>query len=325
MKRILFLFLVLLAIQSVSFSQNSQDKLDDIDRIALASFVPKQAEEVPPAARQMLQNKMLQMAILNGLGASIENSRFCIVPSINIISKEIAPTAPPMVVLNMGVTFYIVDAASKTIFSQTSISVKGVGINKEKAYISGIRSIHIRAGQFKNFIETGKQKIIEFYNSNCDIILERAQALSGQKKYEEALFDLLTVPKVCMGCYEKSMDLSSAIYKEYANYKCAEDLSRAKAAWAGMDAEKASEYLGQITPDMKCYEEAVQLADQITKKMIHDGADVWTFKMKKYDSSVEKNKALIQAQRDVAVAWANRTYWNHSPGSYWNWDWLYKR
>jgi len=123
---------------------------------------------------------------------------------------------------------------------------------------------------------------------------------------------------------ERAMDLSSAIYKEYANNKCAENLSAAKTAWASMDPEKASEFLGQITPDMNCYNEAVHLVDLITKKMIDDGANVWTFKMKKYNNSIEKEKMMIQSQRDIAVAWANRTYWSQSPNSYWNWDWLYK-
>jgi len=332
MKKILFLLLVLFAVQRVSFSQNNQDKLDDLERIALAAFVPEQADGIPSSARQILLNKMLQISVQNGLGASGENPRFCIVPSLNVISKEISPTAqeisptaPPMVVVNIEVTFFIVDAASKTIFSQTSVLVKGVGTNKNKAYISGIKNINVKAGQFKNFVETGKQKIIEFYNSQCDIILEHAQALSAQKRYEEALFNLLSVPEVCKDCYGKSMDLSSAIYKEYANNKCAENLSAAKAAWASMDPEKASEFLGQITPDMNCYKEAVRLVDLITKKMIDDGANVWTFKMKKYDNSIEKEKMLIKAKRDVAVAWANRTYWSQSSNSYWNWDWLYKR
>jgi len=325
MKKILFLFLVLFSVPRVSFSQNNQDKFDDLARIALAAFIPKQADGIPSSARQILLNKMLQISLKNGLGASGENPRFCIVPSLNVISKEISPTAPPMVVVNIEITFFIVDAASKTIFSQTSILVKGVGTNKNKAYISGIRNINVKAGQFKNFVETGKQKIIEFYNSQCDIILEHAQALSAQKRYKEALFNLLSVPEVCKECYGKSMDLSSAIYKEYANNKCAENLSAAKAAWASMDPEKASEFLGKITPDMNCYNEAVHLVNLITKKMIDDGANVWTFKMKKYDNSIEKEKMVIQAQRDVAVAWANRTYWSQSPNSYWNWNWLYKR
>lgn len=319
MKRISILFLALLAIPFVSMSQNSQGKTDDMGRIALAALVPEQAEGIPPAARQMLQNKMQQIAVKNGMGAADANPRFCIVPMVTVVSKDITATAPPMVAVSLEVTFYIVDAASRSIFSQTSIAVKGVGQNEDKAYISGLKNLNVNAGQFKNFVETGKTKIMEFYNSQCDVVMKGAQALAGQKKYEEALFGLLSVPDVCRECFDKCMDLSVDIYKQYANYKCTEYMSGAKASWAAMNTDKAAEFLGKVTPDMECYPEAVQLVEEIKQKQLADGANVWTFKMKQYDDSVDKEKLMIQAGKDVAVAWAN---WGASAN--FDWNWLYK-
>ncbi len=303
-------------------AQNSQGKTDDLGRIALAAIVPDQAEGIPQSARQLLANKMEQVAVQNGLGAAASNPRFCIVPVVNVLSKEITPTAPPMQALNLDVTFYIVDAASQTIFSQTSIQVKGVGQTEDKAYIQALKNLNVKAGQFKGFVESGKEKILEYYNSQCDVVLKGAQALAGQKKYEESLFTLLSVPDVCRECFDKSMDLSVDIYKQYANYKCTEYMSGAKAAWANMNADKAAESLGKITPDMECYEQAVKLADEITQKQLADGANVWQFKMKQYDDSVEKEKLMIQAGKEVAVSWA---YWGQGKHFNWDWSWLYKK
>lgn len=303
-------------------AQNSQGKTDDLGRIALAAIVPDQAEGIPQSARQLLANKMEQVAVQNGLGAAASNPRFCIVPVVNVLSKEITPTAPPMQALNLDVTFYIVDAASQTIFSQTSIQVKGVGQTEDKAYIQALKNLNVKAGQFKGFVESGKEKILEYYNSQCDVVLKGAQALAGQKKYEESLFTLLSVPDVCRECFDKSMDLSVDIYNQYANYKCTEYMSGAKAAWANMNADKAAEFLGKITPDMECYEQAVKLADEITQKQLADGANVWQFKMKQYDDSVEKEKLMIQAGKEVAVSWA---YWGQGKHFNWDWSWLYKK
>lgn len=303
-------------------AQNSQGKTDDLGRIALAAIVPDQAEGIPQSARQLLANKMEQVAVQNGLGAAASNPRFCIVPVVNVLSKEITPTAPPMQALNLDVTFYIVDAASQTIFSQTNIQVKGVGQTEDKAYIQALKNLNVKAGQFKGFVEKGKEKILEYYNSQCDVVLKGAQALAGQKKYEESLFALLSVPDVCRECFDKSMDLSVDIYKQYANYKCTEYMSGAKAAWANMNADKAAEFLGKITPDMECYEQAVKLADDITQKQLADGANVWQFKMKQYDDSVEKEKLMIQAGKEVAVSWA---YWGQGKHFNWDWSWLYKK
>jgi len=303
-------------------AQNSQGKTDDLGRIALAAIVPDQAEGIPQSARQLLANKMEQIAVQNGLGAAASNPRFCIVPVVNVLSKEITPTAPPMQALNLDVTFYIVDAASQTIFSQTNIQVKGVGQTEDKAYMQALKNLNVKAGQFKGFVESGKEKILEYYNSQCDVVLKGAQALAGQKKYEESLFTLLSVPDVCRECFDKSMDLSVDIYKQYANYKCTDYMSGAKAAWANMNADKAAEFLGKITPDMECYEQAVKLTDEITQKQLADGANVWQFKMKQYDDSVEKEKMMIQAGKEVAVSWA---YWGQGKHFNWDWSWLYKK
>lgn len=317
MKKVSILFLALLALPFIGISQNSQGKTDDMGRVALAAFVPDQAEGIPTSARQMLQNKMQQIAIQNGIGGAGSSPRFFIVPLVTVLSKEITATAPPMHAMNLEFTFYIVDAVSKSIFSQTTISAKAVGQTEDKAYIAALKNLNPKAGQFKGFVETGKTKIMEYYNSQCDVVMKGAQALAGQKKYEEALFNLLSVPDVCRECFDKCMDLSVEIYKQYANYKCTEYMSGAKAAWAAMNSDKAAEFLGKITPDMECYPQAVELTEQITQKMLADGANVWTFKMKQFDANVDKEKLMIEAGKEVAVAQA----WS---ASVYDWNWLYK-
>lgn len=321
MKKII-LSLIVLALGVNLNAQNSQGKTDDLGRIALAAIVPDQATDIPSAAHQVLANKMQQIAVQNGLGASAANPRFCIVPLVNVLSKEITPTAPPMQALSLDITFYIVDAASQVIFSQTSVQVKGVGQTEDKAFMQALKNVNVKAGQFKGFVEKGKEKIVEYYNSQCDVVLKGAQALAGQKKYEESLFTLLSVPDVCRECFDKSMDLSTEIYKQYANYKCTEYMAGAKAAWANMNADKAAEFLGKITPDMECYEQAVMLTDEITQKQLADGANVWDFKMKQYDDSVEKEKLMIQAGKEVVMTWA---HWGQGKYFNWDWSWLYKK
>lgn len=322
MKKVILIVIALVGLGINLNAQNSQGKTDDLGRIALATIVPDQADGIPQSARQLLANKMEQIAVQNGLGASASNPRFCIVPMVNVLSKEITPTAPPMQALNLDVTFYIVDAASQIIFSQTNIQVKGVGQTEDKAYMQALKNINVKAGQFKGFVEKGKEKIIEYYNSQCDVVLKGAQALAGQKKYEESLYVLLSVPDVCRECFDKSMDLSTEIYKQYANYKCTEYMAGAKAAWANMNTDKAAEFLGKITPDMECYNDAVQLVEEIKQKQLADGANVWEFKMKQYDDSVDKEKMMIEAGKEVAIAWA---YWGQGQHFNWDWNWLYKK
>lgn len=314
------LALLLCCTCQVTQAQNNQGKMDDMGRIALAAIIPEQAENIPTAAQQRLVSLMQQVATLNGLGAASATPRFCMVPMVNIINKEITATAPPMHALTLEVVFLIVDAESQQIFSQTSFNIKGVGQSMDKAFMQAMNRIKPRAGQFKGFVEKGKEKIVQYYNSQCDLVLQTAKALAGQKKHEEAMYVLLSVPTVCRECYDKCLNMSIDIYQEFANNKCNECLAGAKAAYANMEIEKAAEYLSQISPDMECYEEANKLVDEITAKQKADGADIWNFKMKKYDDQIEKDKMRINAVKETAKSWA---YLGAAKHFNWDWAWLY--
>ena len=174
-------------------------------------------------------------------------------------------------------------------------------------------------GQFKGLIETGKAKIIEYYNSQCDVILKGAQALAAQRKYDEALISLISVPDVCRECYDKSMDLSTEIYKQYEDYSCGQNIAAAKAAWANLDSDKAAQSLALITPEAKCYAEAQTLADEIKAKLLEDGK-VWDFKMKRYNDAADMEKQKLQNVHDIGVALASHHWGDYSNV---NWAWLY--
>ncbi len=318
MIKYLLTFVILVSLVFTGKSQSSLGKTDDMGRVAIAAIVPDEAG-VQGGSQRMLQNKMMQIASQNGLGATEDRAQFVMVPMITIINKDVTPTAPPQVSLRIEVSLYIVDVMSRTIFNQTSIELRGVGNTEERAYTQALNSINPRHGQFRGFIEKSKEKIIEYYNSQCDALITKAKALAGQKKYEEALFSLLFVPDVSRECYDKCMNISMDIYKDYGNQKCNEFLAAARAAWAAKELNKVEENLSKITPDMACYPQAEQLLAQITSAVEAEGAGAWSFKMKKYDDSVKKEQLLIEAGRDVAKAWA---YWGAAP--YFDWKWLYK-
>ncbi len=318
MKKITILIVTLLTLSFAAQSQSSLGKTDDLGRIAIAAVVPDEAG-IPGGAQRMLQNRLMQVATLNGLGATEGGAQFFMVPMISVINQDVTPTAPPMVSLTIEVSFYIVDALSESIFSQTSMQLKGVGNTEEKAYSQALNRINPRHGQFRGFVEKGKEKIIEYYNSKCDVIISSSRALAGQKKYEEALFMLLSVPDVSRECFDMCMDVSIDIYEDFANQQCNEHLSAARAAWAGKELSKVEENLAKITPEMDCYPQAQELVQQITTAVEAEGASSWNFKMKRYDDSVDMEKMKIEAGRDVAKNWAH-----YGASKDFDWSWLYK-
>ena len=87
MKRLTILIVSLLATYYSGISQSSLGKTDDLGRIAIAAIVPDEAG-VPGGAQRNLQNRLMQVASLNGLGATENAAQFVMVPMLSIPRSE---------------------------------------------------------------------------------------------------------------------------------------------------------------------------------------------------------------------------------------------
>ena len=206
MKRLLLMLGVGLATVFAAEAQNNMGKSDDAARIALAPVIDDNA--MPASAKSMLESKIRKICTLNGLAGEGSNPMFSIRATVDVLSKDLTATAPPMHALSLTVNMFIVDNATGNVFSQTSVDVKGAGQNESKAYAQAIKSLDPKRGQFKAFVEQGKNKIIEYYNSQCDMIISRANALKAQGRDGDASALLYSVPEVCKECYDRCMEIA---------------------------------------------------------------------------------------------------------------------
>ena len=307
MKKILLSLLMIIGYNA--YSQNALGKSDDAARITLAAYVPQQIDKMPDAARSILANKLNQIVTQNGMGGAANNERFIITANVNVISKDLTATAPPMTALVLEVTLYIGDGFVGTKFSSTSISVKGVGESETKAYISALKGISPTNSNIQSFVGNGKSKIIEYYNSKCDFIIKEAQTLVSQNNFEEAIFKLTSVPEVCKDCYDKCMDAVGPIYQKQIDRECKSKLMEANTAWnAAQDsygADTAGGILAQIDPNASCYKEALALSNKIAQRIKEIDQRDWKLQLKEQQDNVDIQKATIKAIRDIGVAYGN--------------------
>lgn len=296
---------ILLILSQNSIAQNSAGNLEDIDRITLSTFVPQQIDEMPEAARSSLTNKLNQIATQNGLGGDYSNERFIITSNINIVSKEITASAPPMQALTLDVTFYIGDGIDGIKFSSITTTVKGVGESETKAYISALKNIKPSDSNYESFVNKGKIKILEYYNNKCDFIIKQAETLASQNKYEEAIFRLTGVPEVSKDCYDKCLDAIAPIYKQQIDRDCKMKLSESTNLWlANQTVEagnKAGEILSTIEPNSECFEEVKILFNKIGIQVRELGINELNYKLKEKDQESE----LIKAYKEIGVAYGN--------------------
>jgi hypothetical protein len=303
------MLLMIVAFTGNVLAQNTLQKTEDLGRIVLNSYVSRQIEGLPASAERMLANKMSQIASANGLGGSARNARFIITPNVAVISKDITPTAPPMHAYTLEVTLYIGDGIDGTKFSSTSMEVKGVGTNETKAYMAALKRINPKNADIQSFVEQGKSRIVEYYNSRCDFIIKESEALESQQQFDEAIYKLTSVPEVCKECFEKCMDAVAPIYQKQIDRECEMQLAKAQNAWSSgqniQAADEAAGYLAGIEPAATCFSKATALSKTIAARVKELDKREWNFKLKEQQDEVNISKATIAAARDIGVAYGN--------------------
>lgn len=281
----------------VAFASNAQVKLDDFGRIILNTYLPDNIA-IPTEAKNLLITKLNQFTNNNGMGGSQSNPRFIITAKVNVGTKDIIAGPPQMIAQNLDVAFYIGDAITNTLFANTTISLKGVGTNENKAFIDALKTINPKNKEVLAFLEEGKTKIINYYSTNCDFIIKDAQTLVKQEKYDEAIFQLALVPDVCKDCYFKCLDTLTQIYQQKIDADCIVKLNEARVTWTAAQTpngtERAGAILSTINPMANCQTDVTAFIKTVDAKLKADEKARWEFKMKQYADKIAAEKEKIR-------------------------------
>jgi len=287
----------LLILTFVAITSNAQVNLDDFGRIVLNTYLPDDIA-IPTEAKNLLITKLNQITSNNGMGGSQANPRFIITANVNVGTKDIIAGPPQMIAQNLDVTLFIGDALTNTIFSNTILSLKGVGTNENKAFIEAFKTINTKNKEVIAFLEEGKTKIINYYSTNCDFIIKDAQTLVKQEKYDEAIYQLSLVPDVCKDCYFKCLDTLALIYQQKIDADCKVKFNEAKVTWTAAQtpngAEKAGDILSTINPKTNCQTDVTAFIKTIDAKLKADEKARWQFKMKQYADKIAAQKEQVR-------------------------------
>ena len=270
--------------------------------LPISVYAADNTETFPFGAKDMVENKLTQLLTRNGIAGMDYLGQFVLTVTATPLDKDIIPGPPAKIAEKMDLNLYIVDAYARTIFSATSLTVRGLGETENKCYLNAISRMPLQSEQVAKFVQEGKQKILDYYNHEAPALIKRANHLAKQRNYEEALNLVALIPQQC-DHFDAALEASQDIYQQYLNYECNTNLAAARSAWAAGQnkeaAEKAGEFLALIMPDAGCYEEAQKLYNEIRNKVLDD----WKFQqMQKHQDSVKLEGQRIEAQRQIGVA-----------------------
>lgn len=173
-------------------------------------------DNISEEASSVLYNRLNQAVTLNGIASTDNSNKFLLIPSVTVLSIEQTTTVPINYVAEVEITMFIVDNSKKLLMSQEIFVKKGVADNERKAVVEAIKSIKARDPKIKKMITIGKNRIIEYYNTECETVIKTINAYIDCGMYKEALSELNAIPQIDgnTGCYDNTLNILSRISKE---------------------------------------------------------------------------------------------------------------
>ena len=297
MKRILISLIFLSAIHTV-FSQENEG-----NKIALSVVMPDNGEGLSASQLSKLKTKVISIVTANGLAATGIHNNFVIYPIFSVYDKNAVEGGMENIyVTTCELSLYIQHTEDNIVFASYGKKFKGSGESIETAITNSISKIPQNSKEITEFIETGKQKIIVYYEGKCEDFKKQAESLTKMQKYEEAIALLQSIPEE-ISCYQQMVEKSVEVYKAYQNKVCGELLQKAKAQISIKNYKGAMEFLGQIDPSSSCSGESRRLMQSISNHLDAVAKQRWEHKMKVYNDNLELKKQRIDAAKQIAIAY----------------------
>jgi hypothetical protein len=298
----LFLLLALVLFYKIK-AQNSEN----VGKISLAVVMPENIEGLEISQLSKIESKIIQLVSNNGMGAKGYNNNFVIYPKFEVWDeKTVESGMQDILVIDCQISFYIKQVDNNLIYGSINKSLRGNGKDKRLALTNAISRLNISDKDLIEFINSTKVKINKYYEENCERILSQATSLASSGELEKAIGILSNVPEE-VSCYEKVKQKAVEVYKAYVNKICKQQINEANSHIAAQRYNQALSILSDIDPSSSCNADAKSAITKIEAKVSEQEKRAYDEKMERYKNSVELEKARINAVKEIAVAYYNRS------------------
>lgn len=256
------------------------------ERIAITPMVCD-ALDLAADARAALNQKLLQMTVQNGFGAT--GGPFILTASVRTVDKQVTATAPAQYIVELEISIYVVNLQEQLLVAETSFVVKSIETSEHKAVIRAINRINARTPVVRQFMTSAREKIVDYYATRIPTIIAKAQSLTDRGDYEAALATLATVPE-SLDDYPMVAEKMAAVYTQMVDKFAAVSIQEAKSKIALRDYEGALDALLYVDPSSTHFEEATRMVSSIESTI--DARE---------QAEIQARLDQMEAQRELAL------------------------
>lgn len=275
--------------------------------IALGISQMETNDYVDSNAAKSLYNRLRKM--LTQAGVADYGSDFVIVPRVEITDDQLIEGGMKNIYkIEAELFLEVYQMSTNKSFGSTSVELKGSGIRKKSAAMKeAFSSIKNSNAEIIQFINNAKSSVIKYYSDNKAAILSRARAAASQNNYEEAIAILASIPEGMSYSAEVDKEMVT-VFEKYRKQNCEATLMQARAAIASKQFDLALSLLSEIDPGSPCASSSKSLISSINSEIRSDEARERADMVRRENLAADLVKTRINAARDVAKAYYQRTY-----------------
>ncbi|WP_154859431.1 hypothetical protein [Cyclobacterium xiamenense] len=275
----------------------------DIGKIYLSIVMPETDEGLDPSQLSRLEAKIAQLVTNTGLAGSGYTSNFVIYPKFVVYeTNTVEGGMANVTIVSCELGLFIKQVDGNILFSTISKPLRGSGRNKTAAITHALSKIPSADEELDEFIETGKKRIIAYYELICADLINRSESLVAMQDYTQALGLLMSVPNE-VSCYQTIQQKSIEAYQAFQNQKCVEQLQEAKTYLASNQYQHALRTLRRVDPSTPCFEEAENLVNRAADEVDAEENKLWDQRMRVYEDQIALTKERIHAIKEIAASY----------------------
>lgn len=251
------------------------------DDIPIAVALHPDLASQPDAVQSHLHSRLTSLVSRSGLAAVPGISDFVLYPTLVTLDEGVAGGGlRDQVVVRAEISLFVKNAADGRLFASDSWTFTGSGASAERAMMDVISSLRPRDRNVRDFLTTTRERIVGYYDSNCDAVVAEGSAAAATGDVGRAIAVLMAVPAVS-SCHERSSNEAAALVAAQQERECGQALVGARAEVAADRFGAAIDLLATVDPSSPCASDAEGLIDDIDDQVRQKSEAQLT---KKYDS-----------------------------------------
>lgn len=194
---------------------DSGDVLTFDGKIKLNIMLP---EGLSKNCKNLLENKMMSMTSVNGVGGMDASPIMCVIPTLTEINHDITATIPAKHKIKYDFSVWVANLETGDVYASAQQELLGIGDSEELAVTNVISAINPTDNRWQEMLLKAQERIIDFYNTNGERIINEAKNYLAVNDFSKAMLILNSIPKDYGKVYDEALQVKNVVLKRYFNH-----------------------------------------------------------------------------------------------------------